>query len=87
VQRYLNRSGDSGVTHYAIGPDYIRVRFVGGRIYRYSHAGAGREHVDHMKRLAAAGRGLGTYISRHVHDLYDRGIQGEDVWTGRQGMQ
>ena len=28
-------------------------------------------HVERMKVLAAAGRGLSTYINKHVHDLYD----------------
>jgi hypothetical protein len=74
MKRYRNLSGDSGVTHYEIGTDYIRVKFHGGKSFRYSNAGAGRQHVDHMKALATAGRALGTYISQHVHDRYDRGM-------------
>lgn len=72
MQRYPNLSGDSGVTAYEIGVDHIIVQFRGGRSYRYSHARAGRQHVDRMKELAMAGRGLSTYISQHVHDDYDR---------------
>jgi len=73
MRRYLNLSGNSGVTHYEIGDDFILVKFRGeGPPYRYSHAVAGEEHVERMKALATAGRMLGTYISQHVHELYDR---------------
>lgn len=73
MQRYLNLNGDSGVTHYEIGSDYILVKFHGDKPpYRYSCARAGKKHVDRMKTLALAGRGLGTYISQNVHELYDR---------------
>jgi hypothetical protein len=73
MQRYLNLSGKSSVTHYEIGTDYILVKFRGDDPpYRYSHAGAGKRHVERMKALAVAGRGLCTYISQNVHELHDR---------------
>ena len=72
MQRYRHAGADTGVTAFESGPDYIRVEFRGGRVYRYSYARAGRIHVEEMKRLAEEGRGLSTYISRNVHDLYDR---------------
>ena len=72
MERYLNLSGDSGVAGYKIGVNYILVQFHTGMFYRYSYARAGRHHVERMKILAAAGRGLSTYISRHVYDRYDR---------------
>ncbi len=73
MKRYRNLSGKSGVVAYALAEDAIRVRFAGSdRVYEYSHASAGRAHVAEMKRLAAAGRGLSTYISRHVADRYVR---------------
>jgi hypothetical protein len=72
MQPYLHASARSGVTDYEIGTDYVLVRFRGGRTYRYSHARAGVHHVERMKEFASAGRGLATYISKHVHDLYDR---------------
>jgi hypothetical protein len=72
VKRYLNLSGDSGVTAYELGVDYIVIRFRSGGPYRYSYARAGQHHVERMKSLAVAGRGLSTYISQHVHDRYDR---------------
>jgi hypothetical protein len=72
MQRYGKTARNSGVVAYATGPDYIVVQFRKGKTYRYSYAVAGWHHVERMKLLAAAGRGLSTYISQHVHDLYDR---------------
>lgn len=71
MQRYANRSGDSGITAYEAGPDYILVQFRSGTSYRYSYARAGQVHVEQMKILAASGRGLSGYISKYVHDLAD----------------
>jgi len=73
MKRYLDLSGDSGVVAYELRPDAIKVKFRGSdRVYVYSHASAGATHVARMKRLAEAGKGLSTYISRHVHDRYER---------------
>jgi hypothetical protein len=72
LERYLNLKGDSGVTHYDIGPDFIRVQFGDPTIYVYDHARPGQYHVDRMKALAVSGRGLATYISRHVGEAYAR---------------
>lgn len=72
MQPYRDPSGNSGVTHYETGDDYIMVKFLEDKPpYRYSYASAGKQHVNRMKTLAAAGRGLGTYISQHAHDRYD----------------
>jgi len=67
---YQNRHHDSGVAAYEIGDDYITVEFVGGPLYMYTHKIPGAGHVEHMKKLAAQGRGLSTYISREVKDRY-----------------
>ena len=72
MQPYRNFSGDSGISEYEVGPDYIRVRFAGPAIYVYDHVRPGQHHVNQMKQLAAAGRGLATYISQHVKTAYAR---------------
>lgn len=72
LKRYLNRTRHSGVTAYAIGLDYILVRFAKGGTYEYTFASTGRMHVQNMQRLAKAGIGLSTYISRFVRDRYSR---------------
>lgn len=68
---YRNSGGDSGVSSYEIGIDYIKVRFSTGKIYTYSHRKAGKRHVDQMKIVAQKGNGLNTYINKYVKDLYD----------------
>jgi hypothetical protein len=68
--RYRNLDGDSGVTDYEAGPDFIVVRFRNGQDYLYDHRRPGRHAVEMMKRRAEAGRGLSTYISQHVRERY-----------------
>ena len=70
--RYLNLNGDSGVTYYAIGDDFIAVQFQDEAVYIYDHARPGAHHVGQMKIRAVAGRGLATYISQNVKDVYAR---------------
>lgn len=67
---YKNLSGESGVTAYDIGPDFIEVRFASGTTYRYDVDSAGAANVERMKTLARAGRGLSTFIAVHVRDAY-----------------
>lgn len=72
MERYKDTGGDSGVSSYEIGSDYIAVKFSGtGKIYTYSYRKAGRIHVENMKQLAQKGSGLNSYINRHVKNLYD----------------
>ena len=75
MQRYLNRSGESGVVAYELGPRNIAVRFVDGSVYLYDADKPGAEQVDEMKRLAQAGRGLSSYISRCVQQNYARKLR------------
>lgn len=70
VKRYKNLDGDSGVAAYEIGDDSILVQFKSGASYAYTYASAGRSNIEHMKRLAVAGEGLSTFISRHVSQRY-----------------
>jgi len=74
LKRYGNLSGESGVEAYAFTPTSILVKFRDrDRPYEYSSTGrAGPRKVARMKTLAAAGRGLSTYISRYARDDYER---------------
>jgi hypothetical protein len=65
MQPYLNGTGDSGVVEFKNQPDFIIVRFRNGDLYVYMSDKIGRHHLEQMKRLAIAGRGLSTYISQH----------------------
>jgi hypothetical protein len=70
METYRNLKGDSGVRAYEIGRDSITVAFSGGAVYRYTYESAGASHVEEMKKLARAGRGLSGYISRYVRASY-----------------
>lgn len=73
MEKYKNSGGDSGISSYEIGSDYIIVKFSGTyRTYKYSYSGrAGYNHVENMKKLARNGSGLNAYINKHVKSLYD----------------
>jgi len=73
METYSNLGGDSGIARYKIADQYVDVQFFTGKIYTYSYSGpAGKFHVEEMKKLAVAGRGLNSYIKRNVNDKYDR---------------
>ena len=67
---YGNSSGTSGVTAYEIQREAIVVEFRHGGKYLYDYDTTGREHVEEMKILALEGRGLATYINKHVRTLF-----------------
>lgn len=72
MEKYRNSGGDSGVSSFETGEDYILVKFSGKvRTYRYSYRKAGQQHVEALKRLARIGSGLNSYINRYVKNLYD----------------
>ncbi len=74
MENYRNSGGDSGVSTFEIGSDFILVFFKGNhKPYRYSYGGgAGQNHVENMKRLARTGSGLNGYINQYVKYLYDK---------------
>jgi hypothetical protein len=75
MKRYRNLSGDSGVVAYDIGKDYVDVKFRNGDVYRYDRDTPGADHIENMKLLALAGKGLSSYISRFVKGRYARKIE------------
>ena len=68
---YKNLNGNSPITAYELGPDFIRVQFP-NRSYLYTDESAGKENVEEMKRRAIEGRGLASFISQNrlVHFGY-----------------
>ncbi|HYO21151.1 MAG TPA: hypothetical protein VER36_02020 [Flavisolibacter sp.] len=75
MQRYSNLAGNAGVKAYTIGSNYIDVQFDDGTVYRYTYASAGKEDVEEMKQLASAGKGLTSFINRHVKRNYAARLQ------------
>lgn len=72
MTEYENLGGDSGVVAYEIFPLVIHVLFSSNMIYEYTYLKPGRTDVEEMKRLAAAGKGLNSYIKNVVKDRYSR---------------
>jgi hypothetical protein len=72
MQRYGNAGGDSGVVAYEIGEGCITVQFTGGAAYFYDCGSAGAANIAEMHRFAVAGRGLNSFITRHVRNGYAR---------------
>lgn len=72
MERYENRQGNSGVRRYEIRPHAIVLEFAGGELYLYDESKPGRAQVEQMKKLARAGSGLSTYVSRFVRENYAR---------------
>jgi hypothetical protein len=72
MQPYRNLKGNSGITAYQLGLGLIIVKFEDGWHYEYTTQSAGAPAIEEMKRLAVAGHGLCTYISREVKDKYAR---------------
>jgi hypothetical protein len=73
MERYMNRGGDSGVSEYEIGTDFIKIKFkTSSPIYVYSNMRTGQQHVEAMKQLAVSGHGLQAYINRHKTMRFDK---------------
>jgi hypothetical protein len=72
MELYKNIDGDSGVSAYEIGADFIRVQFSNGATYLYTYSSAGSENIERMKILAREGNGLNSFINTRVRKLYDR---------------
>jgi len=72
MQTYGNRGGSSGVSHYEMGPGFIRLRFRNGpRIYVYSEKRPGLTKVLMMQHLALEGEGLTDFVNRYVAGDYE----------------
>jgi len=70
VERYKNFGGDSGVIAYELGDGSITVQFNDGSIYLYTSQSTGPGNLAEMQRLAQAGEGLNSFISRVVRKGY-----------------
>ena len=72
MEHYKNLGGNSGVVGYEIAEDAITVQFSDGVTYLYTTQSAGAGNLAEMQRLAVAGRGLNSFISRVVRKGYAR---------------
>jgi hypothetical protein len=72
MKHYINHSGNSGVVAYESRATSILVLFHDGWKYEFTRHSAGADRVSMLKELAAAGRGLATFIAQEVRDAYGR---------------
>jgi hypothetical protein len=70
MRPYPDIEHDSGISAYEIGQGSITIRFADGGIYLYDASAPGAKHVAEMQKLARSGRGLNTYINKHVRRNY-----------------
>lgn len=71
MKRYKDIAGNSGVTAYETTENSISVEFNHDVVYHYTYASTGKQKVEKMKKLAAEGKGLSTYISQIVKDNFE----------------
>ena len=68
---YKSQNPNAGITSYEVLDDAIILEFRDGKFrYLYNATKPGPKHVDAMKTLALAGKGLTTYINQHVRENY-----------------
>lgn len=70
MEHYKNLGGDSGVSAYEFGDDFIRVQFSDGSVYLYTDVSTGSYNIEEMKRLAQIGEGLNAFINTTVRKEY-----------------
>lgn len=75
MNTYKNLGGDSGIIGYDYSSDSVTVFFSTGAVYLYNIYSTGRANINHMIRLAVAGHGLNSFISRVVRKGYARRLR------------
>ena len=75
MKPYLDEKGTSNVSGYGTGKTWIIVQFKDGSMYLYTGRSCGAEAVREMKRLAAVGEGLNSYINKNVKDGYAKKLK------------
>lgn len=74
MEKYRDISGNSGISAYEFGDEFITVRFTKGGMYLYNYSITGSNHVKKMIKLAKMGNGLNRYINLNTRYAYARKI-------------
>lgn len=61
-----------GIYSYQSMNNKIIITFTTGESYEYTYDSAGSLHIEKMKSLAKAGKGLNSYINKYVKYKYSR---------------
>ena len=71
-KKYNSKNKNHSVSEYETGDNFIRCSFTRdtggfrtGKRYQWTAYAIGQDMIDEMKRCAASGRGLYTYIKRN----------------------
>jgi hypothetical protein len=70
MEIYKNFGGNSNARAYEIENDSIKVQFGDGSVHLYTYQSAGRNNIEHMKTMVVTGRGLNSFIMRHIRKAY-----------------
>lgn len=70
MPRYKNLNGNSRISAFETGDNFIKVQFTDGAVYLYDTDSAGARNIEEMKRLAEKGSGLNSFIDVHVRKKY-----------------
>lgn len=70
---YRDINGDSGISAYECGSDWISVQFKSGSVYTYRASRIGASNLATMQQLASSGDGLNAFINttQEVKNGYD----------------
>ena len=75
MERYNNGGRSTGAVAYEIVDDGIKVQFQDATVYLYTNEATGADNVAKMKKLAAEGRGLTSFINREVKKRYAKKLR------------
>jgi hypothetical protein len=71
MKPYKSKNRNAGVVAYEAGKDLIIIQFQDGSVYLYTYRKPGKNEVSEMKKLAALGIGLTTFINKYVRERYE----------------
>ncbi|WP_413519714.1 hypothetical protein [Psychrobacter glacincola] len=74
MEKYRDIGGNSGISAYEVGDDFIIVRFKKGGMYLYNYSITGSSHVNKMVELARIGNGLNGYMNLNIEHASARKI-------------
>jgi hypothetical protein len=84
MEKYINFTGGSPITHYEIGDEYVILKYKKG-IVEYRASKNSQKHIDEMKALAKKGSGLSRYIIKNK--IKEEGTIGTDETSVYQRLK
>jgi hypothetical protein len=84
IMRKYHSDHYSGVVAYHIEDRDIKILFPPDKdgqpfVYTYSYDKPGKKHVEEMKKRAAKGSDLATYINKNIREKYERRDRADNI--------